>query len=151
MLLSLFLLLVLMSMVKFGILTRSRAVKPTTKPLTILVQRRGFGNIQNLSNREQILSNEESQSIDARGRNWIEAQDHATLICINLHEIILTLGKTKPSDNRLWRANNCPVVLRARYDSWSDLLPHRRPPPAATDDRTALNQVRREQRHVPPV
>eukprot|EP00291_Cryptomonas_curvata_P015996 CAMPEP_0172153644 /NCGR_PEP_ID=MMETSP1050-20130122/1573_1 /TAXON_ID=233186 /ORGANISM="Cryptomonas curvata, Strain CCAP979/52" /LENGTH=138 /DNA_ID=CAMNT_0012822231 /DNA_START=186 /DNA_END=598 /DNA_ORIENTATION=- len=107
-------------MVNFGILAQLRAIKSTKKPLTNLVNSRRVGNVQNISNREQILSNEASQSIDTRGRNWIEAQDQATLFCINLYDMILTLGKAKPADNRLWRANNCSVVLRARYDSWFD-------------------------------
>jgi hypothetical protein len=109
-----------LSMVNLGIFTQLRAIKITVKSLTNVVENRRLFSIQNVSNmhREQIPSNEASQAIDTRGRNWIEAQDHATLFCINLHESIAALGKAKPSDNRLWRANKCSGVLRKRYDAW---------------------------------
>ncbi len=123
--LSLLLLMhVTLSFLNFNILTQWRTKALVKTPARVFNHRKIL-NFQNRSiierlRREQILSNEASQSkpIDVHGRNWIEAQDHNTLFCLNLHDLIQRFGTAKPSDNRLWKSNNCSGVLRMHYDSW---------------------------------
>ncbi len=125
-LLALSLLLVLytpLSMLSFRHLTHWRAKRSPVQLPTNVVNLHRISFIQNISNihrlrRKHIIPDEASQSIDTLGRNWIETQDHTTLFCLNLHEIVQKLGKTKPPDNRMWKSNNCTSVLRIRYDSW---------------------------------